>query len=44
MTQEPQLSTWIARILVRDLTGRPGQIHAVGFGDLVTSGDDTNRA
>src|SRR6267378_2473772 len=28
----------------RLLTGQPGQIHAVGFGDLVPSGDDTNRA
>ncbi len=28
----------------RLLTGQPGQIQAVNFGDLVTAGDDTKRA
>jgi uncharacterized damage-inducible protein DinB len=28
----------------RLLTGQPGQIHAVSFGDLVTTTDDTRRA
>jgi len=28
----------------RLLTGQPGRIHAVDFGDLVTTGDDTKRA
>ena len=28
----------------RLLTGQPGQIHAVGFGDVVTAGGDPRRA